>query len=783
MSIDIQEQSVSIQCRNAVVELRFITEEIVRITLYPQSEKSTTRSFAVSGGRKQSVDFQMSESNEAFTLRSKKLKIVVEKRPCRIAIYDSTGELIIKDHHSFGMCWRGTRKTCWKELHDEPFYGLGGKTGEFNKRGKTFTMWNSDTPGYTLTQDPLYQTHPFFLSIHQNIGFGIFLDNSYRTNFNFGAGTDRFYSFEVEDGILDYYFIYGPELKDVIARYALLVGKLPLPPRWSLGYQQSRWSYSTDRDLIAIANKFRNRKIPCDTLYLDIDYMDGYRCFTWHPENFAHPKKMIRELHEMGFKIVTIIDPGIKVDETYSIYQEGLEGDHFSKYPDGSVYQGQVWPDWCCFPDFSRKRTRKWWGKLYKKLIDVGVDGFWNDMNEPTTWGGTFPDIVEFDDEGEKSDHLKIHNLYGALMAQATHEGLMSLRKNERPFLLTRAGYAGVYRYAAMWTGDNVSSWEHLRLAVRMCLGLSMSGYAFCGSDIGGFMGAPTAELYSRWLQFGIFCPLCRTHTAINTPEQEPWSYGEEFESINRKIIELRYRLLPYLYYEFYTASKTGLPIMRPMLLEVASTKKIEAMDDQYLFGNDLLVAPVLQENIRCRGVYLPPGEWYDYWTDERITGDREIIMNAPLDQIPLFVRAGAIIPMQDVTNYVDEKEPEYLYLHLYPCDGSSVRSIYEDDGISFKYLNQEYNLITIEMKQFDGCIELNSKYTHTAYRKKNRKFELIFHGISTRPEVVTVEGRLVKISDSEHIVQADGFFDKRSQCLNLTLNHDKDQMYVQIVF
>ena len=619
------------------------------------------------------------------------------------------------------------------------------------------------------------------MSLYNDIGFGIFLDNSYRTNFNFGAGTDRFYSFEAEDGVFDYYVIYGPRLLDVIAHYSSLVGTMPLPPKWSLGYQQSRWSYSSDTDVLAIAKKFRDRNIPCDALYLDIDYMDEYRCFTWHPRNFPDPKTMIRKLQDMGFKVVVIIDPGIKVDENYSIYKKGVNGDHFCKYPDGTLYQGQVWPGWCCFPDFSRNATREWWGSLYKRLVDMGVDGFWNDMNEPATWGGTFPNLVQFAGDGIGSDHLEMHNLYGALMVKASYEGLKSIRKNRREFVLTRSGYSGVQRYAATWTGDNVSSWEHLRLAVKMCLGLSMSGYAFCGSDIGGFKGSPSPELYSRWLQFGIFSPLCRTHTAINTPDQEPWSYGEEFEVINRKIIELRYRLLPYLYNEFHRSSKNGFPIIRPMVLEVSARQKIESMDDQYMFGSDLLVAPVLQENARCRSVYLPPGDWFNFWTEERLTGDREINVDAPLEQIPLFVRAGAMIPMQGVMNYVDEREADHLDLHIYSCDGSSVRSIYEDDGLSMGYLNEDFRVTSIESNAGTDKIWVRIEYSHGNRIKAARTWNLILHGIMTKPRAIKVDAMEIELSGVSTDKYPSAYFIESKNCLYILIRNEEGPLEVNI--
>ena len=737
-SVDTVERFIRIKCDNAVLYLHFVSENIMRVVLDHGHGLPGSSSYAVSG-KCEDVKFSIEKKDRVYEIISINLRIEINSNPCRLAIYDRNGILILKDHESLGMSWRGSRITCFKELHDESFYGLGEKTGMFNKRGKAFTMWNSDTPAYTTKQDPLYQSHPFFVSRHNDVGFGIFLDNSYRTNFNFGAGNDQFYSFEAEDGRFDYYFIYGPDYTDVIANYSNLIGKMPLPPKWSLGYQQCRWNYATDHDVLGLAKKFRNKGIPCDTIYLDIGYMDGYRCFTWHTTNFSDPNGMLDELHAMGFKVVVIIDPGIKVDSNYRAYKEGTKGGHFCTYPDGSLYRGQVWPGWCCFPDFSRKQTREWWGTLYQGLIDAGVDGFWNDMNEPATWGGTFPDVIVFNNDGDVTDHSEMHNLYGALMAKATYEGVLKLKENERPFVLTRSGYVGVQRYATIWTGDNVSSWEHLRLAIRMCLGLSMSGYSFCGSDIGGFMGSPTGELFCRWLQFGLFCPLCRTHSAINTPEQEPWSYGEEFESINKKMIKLRYRLLPYLYNEFYESMRSGIPILRPMILESDNVDKVSEMDDQYMFGHDILVAPVIENNGRHRAIYLPRGRWFNFWTNEQVQGDTEVVVEAPLDQIPLFVRGGSIVPMQEETQFVEENNNFKLYLHIYPDEGTFVRSFYEDDGKSLEYLKGEFRISTMKLHKKSEQITFSIKYSSGGYKVSDRKWILIFHGITYLPQSVVL--------------------------------------------
>ncbi len=701
---------VEIECSNANVQIIIMADDLVRIRMTREKEFPPDFSYSVMPISKSPTLFPIEDQGRQLKISTKELAIQVQKSPCRISFYDLKNNLLCKDHDSYGMGWKDSQVYCWKELHDEPFYGLGEKTRGLNKRGNAYTMWNSDVPAYSTTYDPIYQSHPFFLSMHQGNGFGIFFDNSYRSRFNLGAGTDQFYSFGAEDGLMDYYFFYGPGFDKILKMYGELVGTVPLPPKWSLGYQQCRWSYYPDSEVMSLAQKFRDKEIPCDVIYLDIHYMDGYRCFTWHPENFPQPKKMVDALGDMGFKVAVIIDPGIKVDPNYYVFQQGREGDYFCKMPDGSFYQGQVWPGWCHFPDFSNSEARTWWGGLHQNLIDTGIMGFWDDMNEPATWGGTFPDIVQFNDEGNIADHSKMHNLYALLMTQSTYEGVKKLRPTQRPFVLTRAGFAGVQRFSSVWTGDNVASWEHLKLAMQMCLGLSMSGVSFCGSDVGGFMGAPSPELFTRWIQLGAFTPLFRAHTCIDTPDQEPWSFGDRHEAINKNFIQLRYQLLPYLYDAFRESSEYNAPIMRPMVYCYQSDPRTVYIDDQFMFGEDLLIAPVTQENQQARSVYLPEGDWYDFWNGEKVSGPVDKLVSAPLERIPVFAKAGAIFPMQPVMNFVGEKNIDPLILHLYPKQGVVRDSLYEDDGNSFDFEKGDYCVtpyeMSVERKQFSFIVE-----------------------------------------------------------------------------
>jgi len=479
---------------------------------------------------------------------------------------------------------------------------------------------------------------------HGGAAYGIFLDNTYRTNFDFGKESRDFYSFGADGGELDYYFFYGPDPKRVIQDFTTLVGRSPLPPLFSLGYQQCRYSYYPEARVREIASEFRKRKIPADVIYLDIDYQQNNRPFTVDSQRFPNFEGMVKDLRNEGFKIVTITDLHLAKLPGYKPYDEGLRHDYFVKNPDGSVYVGKVWPGDSVFPDFTRAEVRQWWGTLYADFVKRGIRGFWNDMNEPAIFerpDKTMPLNTVHSVEGRKSDHREIHNVYGMENARATYEGMLRLEPDLRPFVLTRAAFAGAERYAATWTGDNSSTWNHMRISIPELLNLGLSGYAFVGDDIGGFNGSPTPELLTRWMELGAFNPIYRNHATKGSRNREPWVDGPEHEAIRKKYIETRYRLLPYVYTSMEETSRTGIPLMRPMFLEFPSDPAFASNDGEFMFGASLLVAPRIWEFVTAYDVALPEGDWYNYWTGEKIPGDKVIHVDPPLDTLPVYAAAG----------------------------------------------------------------------------------------------------------------------------------------------
>jgi alpha-glucosidase len=631
----------------------------------------------------------------------------------------------------------------------EHFYGLGDKSCHPELRGRLFELWGSDTYAYGSETDPLYKNIPFFIGIHHGEAYGIFFDNTFRSFFDFGKERKDATSFWAHGGPMNYYFISGPRVADVVRRFQQLTGTPELPPRWALGYHQCKWSYRSEEELTALAQGFLDHEIPCDALYIDIDYMDGFRCFTWNLEAFPNPGEMIRGLEAKGFKTVAMIDPGIKVDPGYHVYEEGIAGDHFCREMDGDIYTGKVWPGDCHFPDYTREETRVWWAGLYEGLIaEDGLAGIWNDMNEPADFNEdkTFPRHIRFHFDGHPCSHRKAHNIYGSQMVKATREGLARFNGGKRPFVITRSAYAGAWRDASAWTGDNISSWEHLRIANLQCQRLNLSGYSFVGSDIGGFLEKTNGELFTRWMQLGIFHPFCRTHSSGEHGSQEPWSFGEPYTSIMRKFIELRYRLLPYIYSTFYQHIETGDPMLRPLVYLDNEDRETYHRADEFSLGDHLVVCPIDEKGGTGRWMYLPKNRsYYNYWNDDLVAGGEEFYCEAPLEQIPFFVQAGAVIPHDPVRQYSwqNVSEPQEHHLYLPVMNSAPVESLlYHDEGEGYQYQEGQSALARLTCERVS-----ENKVILTAGREGDFPLpptRLHLHGIEKKPTSINVDGKAI---------------------------------------
>jgi alpha-glucosidase len=715
---------IEVRSENAVMQVTALRNDVLRVRVGPLGPLPEDASWAVlSEARAASVPVSAEEDSASVGFRTGALRVKVDRATMRLRVTDLNGTLIQEDAVGRPIEFHGASFRVYKTMAlDEHYFGLGDKPGPLDRRDHAYSLWNTDSFGFQESTDPIYKSIPFFLTSRAGTTTGVLLDNTWRTSFDFGRESSDVYSFGSEGGPLDYYILYGPDAKHVLSTYAWLTGPSPLPPLWSFGFQQSRYSYHPESEVRKIADRLRADKIPADALYLDIDYQDHHRPFTVDQVEFPHFAQMIEDLRKQNLRVVAITDLHIAhlPDANYAPYDSGMTGDHFVKKPDSTVYIGKVWPGPSVFPDFTRQSTRKWWGSLYTEFVHDGIAGFWNDMNEPSifdTPNKTMPDDVQhrIDEPGFKlrtANHLEIHDVYGMENSRATYDGLLALSPNQRPFVLTRASYAGGQRYAATWTGDNSSTWNHLRLTTPMLLNLGMSGFGMSGADVGGFVGSPGPELLTKWIEIGTFQPIDRDHASDTSANQEVWVNGPEQEDIRRRYIEERYKLLPYLYTAAEEMSRTGIPILRPLFLEFPdATNDKHPVDldasNEFLFGPNMLVAPsIYPEKPDAYPVKLPSVDWYNYWTGEKIAAAKlppddstanplgligqQITITPQLDVLPVFVREGSILPMQPLTQSTIETPKGPLTLRVYPgkdCKGS----VYLDDGLSFAYRNGDF--------------------------------------------------------------------------------------------
>ena len=722
------DQNLLFKTTNAYGSVAVYSPSIIRVRL---DKKPLGRDFSYAViSTPQKTKTTITQSDESIIITTDSLKVIVYKSPFRIAYYTPGGELINQDEPGLSTSWVGDEVTSYKTLMpDERFIGLGEKTGPLDRKGLGYTNWNSDTYAYQDLQDPLYSTIPFYIGIHHQLNYGIFLDNTFQSDFNFGASNNRFSSFGARGGEMNYYFIYHKRMADIITSYTSLTGRMKMPPLWSLGYQQNRYTYYPATEVMRIAQTLREKQIPCDGITLDIHYMDKYQLFTWDKQRFPDPAGMAGKLNAMGFKLTVIVDPGIKVQKGAPAYESGVRDSVFIKYPDNTFYTGQVWPGWCNFTDFTSEKGRAWWRKQVKFFSENGVSGIWNDMNEISTWGQKMPSNVLFNYDGAQTTHLQAHNVYGLEMIRSSYEGAREHFK-ERPFILSRSGYAGLQRYSAIWTGDNRAEDSHMILGVRMISSLGLSGVSFTGMDIGGFTGGATTAMFTRWMEIGAFLPYFRNHSALNTKSSEPWTYGEDALDISRNYVDLRYKLLPYLYSTFYQSTIDGLPVVRSLAINYSFDPKVYSTDyqNQYLFGQSFMVAPF--ESTKDFGrVYFPQGKWYNLYTDEKYEGLQEIIQPLAINRLPVYVKGSSIIPMQSLIQSTADMPTDTLTLHVYNGDRSNELVYYEDDGKSYNYEQHDFYKRSIGFDPAARQIVLGG--VTGSFKSKFQYVKLIMHGFA----------------------------------------------------
>jgi alpha-glucosidase len=748
--------AVTVTCDDhSQVRFQVLSPDLVRVRAsFGKPLPERDHSWAIAKTAWDTPKWTLKEAAGLLVITTDELEVVIHRSPLTVEFRDAKShKLINADERPIMYDPASGKVAAFRTLgFEEHIYGLGEKAARLDKRRAQFTMWNSDTPAYKEGTDPIYQDIPFYLGWQDGTAYGIFFDNSFRTNFDFGMSLQEYSAFSADGGEMNYYFFWGPSIKKILGRYADLTGHMPMPPMWTLGNQQSRWSYYNDKRAEEVVSKYRADDLPLDALYLDIHYMSAYRVFTWDPQRFPDPSAFTASLGQKGVKVVPIVDPGVKYqpqaagakdaeknpelqvqDKSYYVFNQGVANNSFLKRKSGDLWIGKVWPGDAVYVDYTLPAAAEWWGGLFRAYTDHGVAGIWTDMNEPSDFidqtGKTQMDVVSYDG-GANTMYAQNRNVFALGMARATREGLERLKPNDRPFVITRAAYAGIQRYSTTWTGDNTATWESLELSIPMFQSLGLSGQPFIGADIGGFIGRTNAELMTRWYEVGFLTPLCRNHAELDAYDHEPWRFGDYYESIIRKYLKLRYRLLPFLYTALEEAHRTGVPMFRPLLLNYQNDYNTVTIDDQFMVGADLLAAPVVKPGLTQRMVYLPKGTWFDYWTGKGVQGGTTIHADAPLETVPLYVRGGAIVPMGPEMKYVGEKTGGPVTFAIYPdAKGHAEASLYEDDGVSPAYAKGAFRRTAVTYQSSASGAEITVGAPAGPYQSAPRTFAFSVRG------------------------------------------------------
>ncbi|AQW27656.1 glycoside hydrolase family 31 protein [Clostridium perfringens] len=718
---EINHNNIDIYFSNMKITLTMFENDIVKVFIGDKYEESISTNGVVDDLGK--GEFIVEEDSNFVIVKGIKVLTFVDKNTTEISFKDLEGNIINED---FQPSFKDEEGNVYISKVNDclAYYGLGEKGGDLNKKGCYTENFNTDDPETDDDSITYYKTIPFYVALKEEATYGIFFDNSFRSYFDIGKEMGDRIFFGAIGGQIQYYFIPGENIKEVVKNYTALTGRMEMPPLWSLGYQQCRFSYFSQEEVRELVKTFEEKDIPLDVVYLDIDYMDGFRVMTFKTPNFDDAAGLIGDLKEKGIRTITIIDPGVKVDEEYDVFKRGKEGNHFTKKLDGEMFIGAVWPGDSAFPDFSNKDCREWWKSELKKFIsEHGMDGIWNDMNEPCVFNNDHKTMLEtclHNSDNGVIEHKEFHNRYGFEMSRCSKEAQEELHPNERGFSMTRATYAGGQRYSSVWTGDNMSLWSQMRMSISMNANLGISGFSFVGNDVSGFGLDSSEELFIRWMEMGPFIPIFRNHSNMYTRRQEPWAFGPRAEKIAKKSIELRYELLPYIYDLYYISHKEGLPIFRPMIMEYEKDMNLLNMREQFMLGENMIVAPVLYEGERSKTLYLPKGSWFNYFTMEKLQGGKWYKLPCELDEILVFVKEGAIIPTYNKKFRNVKERPNNILLKVF---GENAKGFhYNDDGHTMEYLEGKYTYMDI--KVVDGKEEL--KLINNGYSIEEIEFEII---------------------------------------------------------
>lgn len=697
LSYEVQGNKAIFTCENQMkVQLKLVSSGILKIWYDQDNFKRNNESFAVIKEGNPSDKLNISEQPQSYEIYTGDLIVRINKSPFQVRIFDKYQKLLMEDFQNRVFEKDSTKMISYKTLRPgERIYGLGEKNGSINRVGGRFKMWNSDKPCYEVNEDPLYKSIPFFMS---SAGYGIFFDNTFKTEFDFGSENKNYYSFSAPGGEMVYYFIFGPTYKQIIGRYIELTGKPIMPPAWAMGFAQCRGMLTNEKLTREIAKGYRDRQIPCDIIYQDIGWTQHLQDFEWSKGNYEDPIKMLSDLKKDGFKVIVSQDPVISQANKHQWQQADSLGYFAKDIRTGKTYD-MPWP-WggnCGVVDFTNTEVADWWGAYQQKAIDDGVRGFWTDMGEPAWSNEESTDRLFM--KHHLGMHNEIHNVYGLTWDKVVTEQFEKRNPNIRIFQMTRSAFAGMQRYTFGWSGDagdgnNVlDGWKKLENQIPLALSAGMGGIPFWSCDISGYCGdindyEAMSELYVRWLQFGAFNPLSRIHHEGNNTV-EPWLFGIEAEAICKKAIEQKYQLFPYIYTYARQAFDTGLPLMRALMLEYQDDPETFNLNSQFLFGKELLVAPVMEQSATTKKIYLPEGVWIDFNHPQKsFPGKQWIDYPVSLETTPLFVKQGSIIPQMPVMQYIGEKKNAPVWFEVFPAaEGRSATfQLYEDDRETNNY-------------------------------------------------------------------------------------------------
>lgn len=735
---------------SAFFKIQVYNNKTIRVRVSPEKTMSDFSYALVDQQVTDNSDVKITENKLSILLQTTTIDLEIEKQPAfRVTFKNKQGKVINEDvsGEGFSTSFIGKRSTLYKKLQPgERFVGLGEVLGNLDKRGSGFSLNNTDTYKYGDPRLSMYTSIPFFIGIHQQEVYGLFYHNTYKTFFNFGLSTP-FTSITAEGGDVDYFFIYDTNIGNILNHYTSLTGRMPLPPAWSLGYHQSRCSYYPQENVKWLAETFRKKNIPIDCIVLDADYLQDYEPFRINLERFPDMRALTSELKNLGIEVTASVNPGIKIDSTYFAHADGLKKDVFVKYSDGNIYTAEIAPSLNNFVDFTNPKARNWWIDNMKFLPDNGIYGYWNDMNEPAVGGSYLPDNLSFDFDGRKANALEAKNIYGMQMARSSFESALKYGNGKRPFILTRSGFAGVQRYAAVWTGDNTAKDEYLLGGTLLNTQLGLSGLPFVGDDIGGYIGNTSKELFTRWMQVGVFAPFARNHKEAYANASEPWSYGEEAEAISKEFIGFRYRLLPYLYSKFYEASQTGMPVARSLCISNPFDDMVfdNTYQYQFLCGDAIMVIPVTSQE-KLKKFFLPAGNWYNLYSDELVNGDQELTAECPVYTIPLYVKASSVIPMQSLVQSTKQKPSDTLFIHIYYGNEVNTFVYYEDDGNTMEYQKGQFYKRSISFMPSEKQIVFSKPQGR--YSSTFKTIQCILHGFNDSLINATVNGKATTLKN-----------------------------------